>query len=132
MISEYAAACLLNGKIPRIPKITAKWWTCWEDEFGLNLRRGNRKYEVPRAVQKQRCEIWWVNLFLVRIFPGDKGLRTGHVELRPVALLSEQDREQDRKQSRKQDRKHSRKQDQKQDRKQDRRINTSQYRINTQ
>ena len=34
----------------------------------MSMRRANRKYAVPRAVQKERLEIGWVNLFRLRLF----------------------------------------------------------------
>ena len=32
------------------------------------MRVANRKYEVPRKIQKERLEIFWVNLFRIRQF----------------------------------------------------------------
>ena len=36
--------------------------------YGLSFRKANRKYEVPRHVQKERLEIFWVTLFTIRFF----------------------------------------------------------------
>ena len=32
------------------------------------MRKANRKFQVPRAVQKQRMELFWVTLFRIRLF----------------------------------------------------------------
>ena len=36
--------------------------------YGLSFQKANRKYEVPRHVQKERLEIFWVTLFTIRFF----------------------------------------------------------------
>ena len=32
------------------------------------MRQANRKFQVPRHVQKQRMELFWVTLFRIRLF----------------------------------------------------------------
>ena len=44
------------------------WWLKrWLEEYGLSLKQANRKYQVPRAVVKERLEIFNVNLFRLRL-----------------------------------------------------------------
>jgi len=68
LLQDYAYSCLLNG----VPSVTVKldhwWFKRWEEEYGLSMRLANRKYSVPRAVVKERMEIFWVTLFRVRLF----------------------------------------------------------------
>ena len=66
--ADLAAACILHG-LPVVTINPDSWWfKRWEDEFGLSMRQANRKYAVPRYVQKERMEIFWINLFRVRLF----------------------------------------------------------------
>ena len=44
------------------------WFRRWEAEYGLSAKKANRKYQVPRSVQKERMELFWTSLFRVRLF----------------------------------------------------------------
>ena len=44
------------------------WFDRWAEDYGLSMRRANRKFAVPRHVQKERLEIGWVNIFRIRLF----------------------------------------------------------------
>ena len=68
LIQEHAEACLLNGVTPNAFKPNYWWFKRWEDEYGLSMRKANRKYQVPRTVQKERMELFWTSLFRVRLF----------------------------------------------------------------
>lgn len=68
LLEEHAHACLLNGKPVQSFTPNSHWWRRWEDEYGLSMRAANRKYQVPRHVLKERLEIFWVNLFRLRLF----------------------------------------------------------------
>jgi len=61
-------ACLLNGIPVRAFTPSGWWFRRWEEDHGLSMRHANRKYAVPRKVQKERMEIGWVNLFRIRLF----------------------------------------------------------------
>ena len=66
--ADQAAACILHG-VPSVAIKADSWWfKRWEEEFGLSMRQANRKYAVPRHVQKERMEIFWIVLFRVRLF----------------------------------------------------------------
>ena len=68
LLEEYAHASLLNGK-PVETFVPDCWWLKrWLEEYGLSLKKANRKYQVPRAVVKERLEIFNVNLFRLRLF----------------------------------------------------------------
>ena len=64
--ADYARACLLNGQPVRTFKPDSWWFARWQEEYGLSMRKANRKYAVPRKVAKQRLEIFWVVLFRIR------------------------------------------------------------------
>ena len=68
LLEEYVYASLVNGaKVESFVPDT--WWLKrWCKEYGLSLKKANRKYQVPRAVVKERLEIFNVNLFRLRLF----------------------------------------------------------------
>ena len=68
LLEDYAYACLLNGSRVVSFKPTSWWCKRWEEDYGLSMRMANRKYAVPRAVVKERMEIFWVVLFRIRLF----------------------------------------------------------------
>jgi len=68
LLEDHAYACLLNGQKVETFITDAKWFRHWQDEHGLSMRMANRKYQVPRVVLKERLEIFWVNLFRMRLF----------------------------------------------------------------
>ena len=68
LLQEHAHACLLNGQPVQSFRPSSWWFRRWEEDYGLSMRAANRKYQVPRHVLKQRLEIFWVNLFRLRLF----------------------------------------------------------------
>ena len=66
-LQDYAYSCLLNGVPSTCVKPDSWWFKRWEEEHGLSMRMANRKYAVPRAVIKERLEIFWVVLFRIRL-----------------------------------------------------------------
>jgi hypothetical protein len=67
-VQEYTHACLLNGSRVISFNCDSWWFNRWEEDYGLCMRKANRKYAVPRAVQKERMEIMWVVCFRLRLF----------------------------------------------------------------
>ena len=67
-LQDYAHACLVNGQ--RVVSFTADshWFRRWEEDYGLSMRRANRKYAVPRHIVKERLELFWISLFRIRYF----------------------------------------------------------------
>ena len=68
LLEDQAFAALMNGTTPESFNPTSEWFKQWEADHGLTMRRANRKYEVPRYVQKERCQQGWTNLARVRKF----------------------------------------------------------------
>ena len=68
LLAEHAQACLLSGLPVETVNLDSWWFSRWEEDHGLSMRCANRKYEVPRKVQKERLEIFWVVLFRIRLF----------------------------------------------------------------
>ena len=68
LIQDHTHACLLTG-MP-VVAITPNGWWCkrWEEDYGLSMRKANRKYAVPRPVIKERLEVFLVSLFRLRKF----------------------------------------------------------------
>jgi hypothetical protein len=68
LLEDHAYASLLNGVKVETFVPSARWFGEWENEFGLSMRKANRKYQVPRHVIKERLEIFWTVLFRLRLF----------------------------------------------------------------
>ena len=68
LLQDLAYVCLLNGSPLQTVKTDSWWFKRWEGDYGLSMRKANRKYQVPRSVLKERLEVFWVNLFRVRLF----------------------------------------------------------------
>ncbi len=68
LLEEHAYASLLNSRPVESFKTDSWWFKRWEEDFGLSMRKANRKYQVPRKVLKERLEFFWVNLFRIRLF----------------------------------------------------------------
>ena len=66
LMEDLAYASLMNGEAVQSFVPNSHWFRRWESDYGLNMKKANRKYQVPRAVVKERLEIFWVNLFRVR------------------------------------------------------------------
>ena len=66
LLEEHCRAALLNGVRGTGFQITPRWWTNWQREFGLSLRKPNRKYSVPREVMGERLMLNWVSVFAIR------------------------------------------------------------------
>ena len=65
-VEDYCVDNLIAGQRPRVPKFTWKWLMRWMNEFGLSLRKPNRRYKVPKRIIEERLEIWWINLHRLR------------------------------------------------------------------
>ena len=66
LVLEYVQACLLSGEPAVAVHIDSHWHRKFEDEYGLCMRKANRKYSVPKPIVKERQETLWVNIFRVR------------------------------------------------------------------
>ena len=65
---EWVAAHLMHGERESLQTSNpdGKWLARFQEEFGTNFKKANRRYEVPREVRKLRHEIAWVNVSCVR------------------------------------------------------------------
>ena len=66
LLHLYVHECLVHGAKPQIFVPRSDWFSRFEYDYGLSMRKPNRKYKVPKAVLGQRCEIEWLNLSRVR------------------------------------------------------------------
>ena len=68
LTEDYMRECLLNGTKVNVPRSAGDWrWTLrWMREYGLSLRKANRRYKCPKWLVAQRLEIWWLSLAKVR------------------------------------------------------------------
>ncbi|MCP4202782.1 MAG: hypothetical protein GY769_12720 [bacterium] len=66
LLDEEVVACLRSGAESRPPKLTDAWFRNWRHEYGVSLRKPNRKYKVAGWVLRERLGIGWNNIFAVR------------------------------------------------------------------
>ena len=68
LVADYVREHLLHGKRPAVVALRPRWFAHWRAEYGLSMRKPNRKYKVPKAVMAARLEIGWLNGARVRAF----------------------------------------------------------------
>ena len=66
LLQEHAYACIQNGVPVKTINPNSHWFAEWQEDYGLSLRKANRKFAVPRHVLKERLELFWVPLFRMR------------------------------------------------------------------
>ena len=66
LVIDYCSQCLLRGQKPTTFQPTARWFSGWQREYGLSVRKPNRKHKVPKAVMVERSEIGLLNVTRVR------------------------------------------------------------------
>ena len=66
LLREHAHASLLNGVPVQSIKPDSHWFARWQEDYGLSLRKANRRFSVPRHVLKERLQLFWVTLFRIR------------------------------------------------------------------
>ena len=66
LLQDYTYECLINGVQPRTFKPTSKWFRRWEDDFGVSLRKPNRKYKVPKDLLESRVLLWFLIIARIR------------------------------------------------------------------
>ena len=93
IMCTYLKAQLETG-VPKVDhvELSSRWFSQWRREYGLSLRRPNRRYKVPKAALAERLEIGWLNVFRVRAaIEALKGVRPALGELGPIAVSSQCD-----------------------------------------
>ena len=66
LLADHVSASLVRGVPVRSCSLNSHWFACWRQEYGLSMKRPNRKYKVPRSVLAERLEIGWLNVYRVR------------------------------------------------------------------
>lgn len=68
LIEDFVVSALKHGERVTAIQPDSRWFRRWEKEYGLSMRRANRKYACSRPVLKSRLEIDWLNIFSLRYF----------------------------------------------------------------
>ena len=66
LMQDYCRECLIAGISPDVPKIRWDWFLRWFHEYGLSMRKANRRYKCPKWLVAERLEIWWLTLARIR------------------------------------------------------------------
>ena len=66
LLQDYCRESLMWGVKLQTVELSARWFHNWESEYGLSMRKPNRKYKVPKAVMAERLEVGWCNVARVR------------------------------------------------------------------
>ena len=66
LVTSYCSQALLRGIRPVVPFLTPRWFKEWRKEYGLSLRKPNRKYKVPKKLLASRFETMILNVARVR------------------------------------------------------------------
>ena len=66
LMLDDCSPCLVRGQKATTFKPTTRWFSLWERECGLSMRKPNRKYKVPKELMGQRLETGWTKVARVR------------------------------------------------------------------
>ena len=66
LLCDYVHARLCAGEKVKAPDISPRWIKEWASDYGLCLRKPNRKYKCPKYVLSERLEVMWLNTARVR------------------------------------------------------------------
>ena len=64
--AEYAEECLTRGVRFKLFHCTPRWFRGWEAEYGLAIKRPNRKYKCSKELLGQRLRAFWITVFRIR------------------------------------------------------------------
>ena len=78
---------LKEGVMPDIPKIDNLWLYRWKLQYGISLRKPNRRFKLSRGGLKLRLRIFWMNNIRVRhyckkLFGVDPGQHCDNADLK--------------------------------------------------
>ena len=62
LMSDYVSESMLAGKAAQAVDLRPRWFAAWQKEYGLSMRRPNRKYKAPKWVVAERLGIGWLNV----------------------------------------------------------------------
>ena len=66
LLQDFCRESLMWGIKLQTVQLSPRWFHNWESEYGLSMRKPNRKYKVPKAVMAERLEVGWCNVARVR------------------------------------------------------------------
>ena len=66
LVTSYCSEALVRGLKPAVPQLRPDWFARWRREYGLSLRKPNRKYKVSKRLLASRFETMILNVARVR------------------------------------------------------------------
>ena len=66
LLATHCHHSLVTGAKVEVVAPTSRWFRNWQREYGLSLRKPNRKYKVPKHVLEERMKLWWISVFRIR------------------------------------------------------------------
>ena len=66
LVADYCRCCMLQGSKPAVAETRSRWFDSWMQEYGLSLRKPNRRYKAPKALVAERLRLWWITLTRLR------------------------------------------------------------------
>ena len=66
LVTSYCSEALVRGLRPAVPQLRPDWFARWRKEYGLSLRKPNRKYKVSKRLLASRFETMILNVARVR------------------------------------------------------------------
>ena len=66
LVTSYCSHALVRGIRPVVPTLKPRWFKEWRKEYGLSLRKPNRKYKVPKELLASRFQTMILNVARVR------------------------------------------------------------------
>ena len=66
LVTSYCSEALVRGLRPAVPQLRSDWFARWRKEYGLSLRKPNRKYKVSKRLLASRFETMILNVARVR------------------------------------------------------------------
>ncbi len=66
LLHDYCHQCFLHGVSPHAVQPSSRWFAAWAADYGVTMRKPNRKYKVQKAIMAERLEIGWCNVARVR------------------------------------------------------------------
>ena len=65
---QYREECIKSGKRCKLFIPTPTWIRNWEEEYGLSMKRPNRRYKTSRKSLAINLELCWLSIYRVRAF----------------------------------------------------------------
>ena len=65
-LARHCHDSLVNGVPVQGFVLRDQWFRGWQKEYGLSMRKPNRKYKVPKDLLEERLKLWWTSVFRIR------------------------------------------------------------------